>query len=144
MAKYVDRQARARMQKRKQKKARQMAGYASVVLFILVISFGITSVIKMFSADDEKQPLLENPGIQQEEISGNQEIRVHEYGHVIQSVVLGPLFLIPGFISLAWANLPYYIRLRRKRPELRYTSCFVESWASKWGEKITGENAIWD
>ena len=79
-----------------------------------------------------------------DEISGNQEIRVHEYGHVIQSVVLGPLFLIPGFISLAWANLPYYIRLRRKRPELRYTSCFVESWASKWGEKITGENAIWD
>ena len=79
-----------------------------------------------------------------DDIPGNEEIRVHEYGHVIQSVVLGPLFLIPGFISLAWANLPYYIKLRRNRPELRYTSCFVESWASKWGEKITGEKAIWE
>lgn len=80
MAKYVDRQARARMQKRKQKKARQMAGYASVVLFILVVSFGITSVINMFSKDNERQPLLENPGIQQEENPDNRSALVYSMG----------------------------------------------------------------
>ena len=32
----------------------------------------------------------------------------------------------------------------REEKKLPYTSCFVESWASKWGELATGEEAIWD
>ena len=71
MAKYVDQQARARAQRRKQNKARRMAMGASVVLFILVVSFGITSVIQMFSREDKKQSLLENPDMQQENITGD-------------------------------------------------------------------------
>ena len=67
MAKYVDQQARARAQRRKQNKARRMVMGSCVVLFILVVSFGITSVIQMFSREDDKQSLLENPDIQQEE-----------------------------------------------------------------------------
>ena len=71
MAKYVDQQARARAQRRKQNKARRMAMGASVVLFILVVSFGITSVIQMFSREDKKQSLLENPDMQQENVTGD-------------------------------------------------------------------------
>ncbi len=72
-----------------------------------------------------------------------EKIRVHEYGHCIQSIVLGPLFLIVGIISLLWGRLPYFAKCRKEK-NLPYTSCFVEAWASKWGELATGEAAIWD
>lgn len=78
-----------------------------------------------------------------DEIEDGAKIRVHEYGHCIQSIVMGPLFAIIGSISLIWGNLPYFSRLRKEK-NLPYTSCFVESWASKWGELATGEEAIWD
>lgn len=69
------------------------------------------------------------------------EILVHEYGHTFQSLVLGPLYVLPGIVSVVWGNLPYY---RRKRAEqhLPYTACFVERQASLIGEKITGEKAL--
>ncbi len=69
------------------------------------------------------------------------KIRVHEYGHCIQSLVLGPFYLILGLISIIWNVLPYFTDLRRKK-KLPYTACFVESWASRWGEEVTGEKAI--
>ena len=78
-----------------------------------------------------------------EETERAQLVRVHEYGHCIQSMVLGPLYLLVALISVIWANLPYFRTLRREK-HIPYTSCFVESWASKWGEWITGENAIWN
>lgn len=70
-------------------------------------------------------------------------IRVHEYGHSVQSIVLGPLFCAVGLISILWGQLACFARLRRER-RLAYTACFVEAWASKWGELATGEEAIWD
>lgn len=73
-----------------------------------------------------------------DEISDSEKIRVHEYGHCIQSIVLGPLFLIIGIISLVWGRHPYFAKLREEK-QLPYTSCFVESWASKWGEWAAGE-----
>ena len=78
-----------------------------------------------------------------DEIEDAEKIRVHEYGHCIQSIVLGPLFAIIGIISLVWGRHPYFAKLREEK-KLPYTSCFVESWASKWGELATGEEAIWD
>ena len=78
-----------------------------------------------------------------EETERAQLVRVHEYGHCIQSIVLGPLYLIVGLISVTWANLPYFRNLRKEK-NIPYTSCFVESWASKWGEWVTGEKAIWN
>ena len=78
-----------------------------------------------------------------EELRDHEKIRVHEYGHCIQSIVLGPLYLILGLISLGWARIPYFVRLRREK-KIPYTSCFVESWASRWGEWTTGEDAIWN
>ena len=78
-----------------------------------------------------------------EETERAQLVRVHEYGHCIQSIVLGPLYLIPALISVIWANLPYFRNLRKEK-NIPYTSCFVESWASKWGEWVTKEKAIWN
>ena len=78
-----------------------------------------------------------------EENDRTAKVRVHEYGHCIQSIVLGPLYLIVGLISVTWANLPYFRKLRRER-HIPYTACFVESWASKWGEWVTGEEATWN
>ena len=72
-----------------------------------------------------------------------EKLRVHEYGHSIQSLVLGPLYLIICIISVTWSNLPAFEELRRDKG-VPYTACFVESWASRWGEWITGEKAFWD
>ena len=72
-----------------------------------------------------------------------EKIRVHEYGHCIQSLVLGPAYLILGLISVCWANIPYFRKLRKEK-NIPYTSCFVEGWASKWGELVTKEDAIWN
>ena len=72
-----------------------------------------------------------------------EKVRVHEYGHCIQSLILGPAYLILGLISVCWANIPYFRKLRKEK-KIRYTACFVESWASKWGELVTKEEAIWN
>lgn len=74
----------------------------------------------------------------------SQPIRVHEYGHTIQSLMLGPLYLIiVGIVSFTWANLPVFRKMRREKG-IPYTSCFCESWASSLGEKVTGEKAVWN
>lgn len=72
-----------------------------------------------------------------------QPIRVHEYGHTIQSLILGPLYAIAGAISVTWANLPYFVKKRRER-RIPYTACFVEANASRVGEKVTKEKAVWN
>lgn len=80
----------------------------------------------------------------QKEDDRTEQVRVHEYGHCIQSLLLGPLYLIVvGIVSYTWANLPYFRKMRREK-KILYTSCFVESWASKWGEWVTKQNAIWN
>lgn len=78
-----------------------------------------------------------------DDIEDSEKIRVHEYGHCIQSLVLGPFFLPFGIISLLWGRMDCFAKRRREK-NLPYTACFVESWASKWGEWVTGEEAIWD
>ena len=80
----------------------------------------------------------------QDEDERTESVRVHEYGHCIQSLLLGPLYLIViGIVSYTWANLPYFRKMRREK-NIAYTSCFVESWASKWGEWVTKQKAIWN
>ena len=56
----------------------------------------------------------------------------HEYGHVLQSAFLGPLFLlIIGIPSLTWARL---FAGWRKKYNKDYCSFYTESWAEKWGK----------
>lgn len=77
-----------------------------------------------------------------EEDRRTEQVRIHEYGHCIQSLLLGPLYLpVIGIISYTWANLSYFKNMRRDK-KIPYTACFVEKWASRLGKWITGEEAI--
>ena len=67
---------------------------------------------------------------------------VHEYGHTIQSLLLGPLYLIIiGIPSASWANIPYF-RNKRRKDKISYFSFFTEKWANSWGEKVTCEESM--
>ncbi len=75
-----------------------------------------------------------------EELS--QRLLVHEYGHTIQSIILGPLYLIIiGIPSTLWGFLPY-LNNKRKTEELSYFSFFTEKWANVLGEKVTGQKSM--
>lgn len=88
MAKYIDEKARARARKRQQQKARRMAMYSTIVLFILGISFIITQVITMFARDEETPPLLDNSGTQQETVDTPQISNV-EMGPTLATLQMG-------------------------------------------------------
>ena len=75
-----------------------------------------------------------------EELS--RRLLVHEYGHTIQSLLLGPLYLvIMGIPSTLWGFLPCAAKLRKEKP-LSYFAFFTESWANRLGERVTGEKAM--
>lgn len=75
-----------------------------------------------------------------EEIS--QRLLVHEYGHTIQSLILGPLYLIIiGIPSTLWGFLPGCNK-RRKVKNISYFSFFTEKWANHLGEQATGQKAM--
>ncbi|MGN0132241.1 MAG: hypothetical protein ACI4AA_07370 [Lachnospiraceae bacterium] len=75
-----------------------------------------------------------------EELS--RRLLVHEYGHTIQSLIFGPLYLIVmGIPSTVWGFLPYFNR-KRKNEGLSYFSFFTEKWANFLGEQVTGEKSM--
>lgn len=75
-----------------------------------------------------------------EELS--RRLLVHEYGHTIQSLILGPLYLIViGIPSTLWGFLPYCNK-KREKEQLSYFSFYTESWANSLGEKVTGEKSM--
>lgn len=60
-------------------------------------------------------------------------VLAHEFGHTIQSIILGPLYLpVIGLPSLLWASVPAFSKLRRKR-SLSYYSFYTEKWADRCG-----------
>ncbi len=72
------------------------------------------------------------------------KIAAHEYGHTIQSLILGPLYLpIIGLISFTWCGLPFFVKLR-KRKHISYYSCFTESWANRLGSKVLHEEVPYE
>ncbi len=72
----------------------------------------------------------------------NRRLLVHEYGHTIQSLILGPLYLIVmGIPSTLWGFLPNLAKKRREQG-LSYFSFFTESWANALGEGVTGETSM--
>ncbi len=69
----------------------------------------------------------------------NHRLLVHEYGHTLQSLLLGPLYLpVIGLPSILWCRLPALISYRQRK-NLSYYRLYTESWANRWGEKATGE-----
>ena len=67
---------------------------------------------------------------------------VHEYGHTIQSLILGPLYLIVmGIPSTLWGFLPS-LNKKRKKEGISYFSFFTEKWANHLGEKVTNQKSM--
>ena len=72
----------------------------------------------------------------------SQRLLVHEYGHTIQSLILGPLYLILiGIPSTLWGFLSS-LHQKRKREGLSYFSFYTEKWANYLGETITGQKSM--
>lgn len=72
----------------------------------------------------------------------NQRLLVHEYGHTIQSLILGPLYLIViGMPSLLWAGLPICAKMRRDKG-ISYYSLYTEKWADSLGEAVTKQFSL--
>lgn len=64
-------------------------------------------------------------------------IKVHEYGHSIQSLILGPFYLlIIGLPSIIWCNSKKYIKLRKEK-NVSYYAFYPEKWANYLGSKAT-------
>gem|GEM_PF-1104528 len=65
-----------------------------------------------------------------------ERLLVHEYGHTVQSAVLGwlylPVIVVP---SVMWFSLPVLKRYRRTK-QISYYRFYTESWANTWGEKV--------
>ena len=72
----------------------------------------------------------------------SERLLVHEYGHTIQSILLGPLYLIIiGIPSTLWGFLPLCAKMRKER-QLSYFSFFTESWANSLGENVTHRKSM--
>ncbi len=64
-------------------------------------------------------------------------VKVHEFGHSIQSIILGPLYLfVIGLPSLIWCNAKRFVKLRKEKG-VSYYSFYTEKWANYLGSKIT-------
>ena len=75
-----------------------------------------------------------------DDLSGR--LLVHEYGHTIQSLILGPLYLIlMGIPSTLWGFLPG-CAAKRKNENISYFSFFTEKWANHLGELVTKEKSM--
>lgn len=62
----------------------------------------------------------------------------HEYGHSIQSLVLGPLYLpLVGLPSLVWLNAPACARMRQRKG-VSYYSFYTEQSANALASRILG------
>lgn len=71
--------------------------------------------------------------------SDDPRVLVHEFGHSVQSAILGPLFLpVMGIPSFLWCNLPPCRALRREKG-VSYYRFYPESTANRLGSLVTGE-----
>ena len=67
---------------------------------------------------------------------------VHEYGHTVQSLLLGPLYLpVIGIPSFIWSNVPAFAR-KRHEGQLSYYAFAPERSANWLGEHVLGEPSV--
>ena len=72
----------------------------------------------------------------------SKRLLVHEYGHTVQSLILGPLYLIlMGIPSTLWGFLPS-LNDKRKEQQISYFSFFTEAWANRLGESVCKEKSM--
>lgn len=64
----------------------------------------------------------------------NEKTIKHEYGHSIQSMILGVLYLLViGLPSIIWAGC---FNKYREKHNISYYSLYTEKWADKLGEVV--------
>jgi len=62
-----------------------------------------------------------------------EEMTKHEFGHSVQSIILGPAYLfLVGAPSILWNRLPYFIKKRNRTGKSYYSPVF-ERTANKLG-----------
>lgn len=67
-------------------------------------------------------------------------VLVHEYGHTIQSLILGPLYLLViGIPSAVWCAFTFDLV---KEPKWSYYRFYTESWANHLGERVIREKSM--
>lgn len=67
----------------------------------------------------------------------------HEYGHTIQSLIYGPLYLpIVGVFSLSWARKYWKNKKAYNQENIFYADRYPEKQANYWGKKILGIEGI--
>lgn len=67
------------------------------------------------------------------------DARVHEYGHTIQSLIFGPLYLVViALPSIVWCSSKT-LHQKRMRGELNYYDLYCESSANTLGALVTKE-----
>jgi hypothetical protein len=70
------------------------------------------------------------------------DLLVHEYGHCLQSILLGPLFLpVIAIPSILWATLPCFERFR-SRKGVSYYELYCEKWANRFGDRVCGNRRV--
>ena len=63
----------------------------------------------------------------------SKSMRSHEFGHTIQSLIFGPLYLLAvGIPSFTWCNHPACQRYRREK-HVPYSALYCEKWADALG-----------
>lgn len=71
--------------------------------------------------------------------NGDPQVQVHEFGHAVQSAILGPLFLpVMGIPSFLWCNLPPCRKLHKEKG-VSYYSFYPESTANRLGSLVSKE-----
>ncbi len=72
----------------------------------------------------------------------NEKLLVHEYGHTVQSLILGPLYLVViGLPSVIWMKTPRLSR-RRSAQRISYYSFYTERWANYLGERVLKRHSM--
>lgn len=68
-----------------------------------------------------------------------EDTRIHEYGHTIQSIVLGPIWvLVIALPSLIWCNFKPICKYRKEH-DVSYYTLYCEGWANLWGSRFSGK-----
>lgn len=98
--------------------------YKSCLVVFWGISKGLSLGLFLFVSDDALDSSAENP---------HHSIK-HEYGHAVQSAILGPLYLILiGLPSFTWCNSRFAFKWRLAH-NIDYYDFPTEKWADKLGE----------
>lgn len=69
-----------------------------------------------------------------------ERLMIHEYGHSVQSLILGPFYLfVIGITSSIWALSKKYKELRKKN-NISYFHFLLKSGLIIWAKKLPAEN----